>query len=844
VELFARDAATFTVSTDPTNSYVTGFEQRLPIRDKNGLHTRYELRRFPPQDIVWIVLNPGTDTQYGYPIIETIVNEVSALLFSMKSIARYFTHDEIPPGILVFGRLGKEAFDRAKEWFRSRRGEEGKRELPMFWDVESASYIPFQRPFREMQLAELSAQIERIVFRNFGVTSLEMGMTQDVNRATSFSLERLSHSKLIAPLREMLSFFITQDIIWELHPGLQFKFSIGSYGDMPQIAASLVTLAGGPIISVNEAREEIGKESLEGFDFMTVHSGGQMVSQKTAEEKALKKDRGAVAQEITSELNNGLPQADTSGEEEITRARSGLNAREYKKGLNALEDAFRKALEKEWLRLESEIVELLTESITAPGESMSRQRLNQIYDLLSDENLEKRFGPISEKYFGRSAHLGNRRAVTQFRHPTTSNKEWYEGVGRDESLTFKESLLDRIKRFRERNQGNLEGGVGLARGIVARFGLKGLKERLEELIKDQYNPFFVVTEGLEGVRSFFDLASQALGHGGWKSFLKAAAEDGRKVYWIMQEGEDHCTPEKAAEYGYDWSCPELEEKSESEDGLDPEWLLENDLTPRSGETPCGAHCYCRLEIGPEKGPVLTAIAKEALETLALGAFFNPRTAARVLNIPQNAARAVTDEEIELIKRVLADLHDDILKKARNVPITVITDERRYANQAHSIVIQGKEVGLRGKNRDKLFATFSIPKNTWKNLDERYWQIQHEYIHTTIVHPKLRGAEARLREYYKGMVDRGIEPTAHAFSEGRNRHGWIQRIWSRLWPHPVALDEDVTQVLELYDPILTRWAQNLVDASRRYPGHYGTWDQRPYTLEQARKKVRLVKKIFL
>ncbi|MFN3466749.1 MAG: phage portal protein, partial [Candidatus Brocadiales bacterium] len=253
VELFARDAATFTVSTDPTNSYITGFEQRLPTRDKNGLHIRYELRRFPPQDIVWIVLNPGTDTQYGYPIIETIVNEVAALLFSMKSIARYFTHDEIPPGILVFGRLGKEAFDRAKEWFRSRRGEEGKRELPMFWDVEGASYIPFQRPFREMQLAELSAQIERIVFRNFGVTSLEMGMTQDVNRATSFSLERLSHSKLITPLREMLSFFITQDIIWELHPGLQFKFSIGSYGDMPQIASSLVTLAGGPIISVNEA---------------------------------------------------------------------------------------------------------------------------------------------------------------------------------------------------------------------------------------------------------------------------------------------------------------------------------------------------------------------------------------------------------------------------------------------------------------------------------------------------------------------------------------------------------------------------------------------------------------
>ncbi|MFN3467791.1 MAG: hypothetical protein ACK4WF_08845, partial [Candidatus Brocadiales bacterium] len=335
---------------------------------------------------------------------------------------------------------------------------------------------------------------------------------------------------------------------------------------------------------------------------------------------------------------------------------------------------------------------------------------------------------------------------------------------------------------------------------------------------------------------------QALGHGGWKSFLKAAAEAGQKVYWIMQEGEDHCTPEKAAEYGYDWSCPDLEAKSEAEDGLDPEWLLENDLTPKSGETPCGAHCYCRLEIGPEKEPILTAIAKEAVETLALGTFFSPRTAARVLNIPQHAARAVTDEEIKSIKRVLSDLHDDILKKARNIPITAVTDERRYVFQAHSTVVQGKEVGLRGANRDKLFATFSVPKSTWDNLDERYWQIQHEFVHTAITNPRLPGNEAKLKEYYKKMTSQGIEPTTYAF--GRRRRGWIQKILSRFFSYPVAIDEDVTQVLELYDPVLTRWAQNLVEASRKFPGHYSTWNHRPYTLEQARKKARLVKKIFM
>lgn len=812
VELFARDAATFTVNTDPTNSYITGFVQKLPIR-KNGQHIRYETRHFPPQDIVWMVLNPSTDTQYGYPIIETIVNEVAALLFSMKSVARYFTHDEIHPGILVFGRLGRDAFDRAKDWFSSRKGEEGKRELPIFSDVESANYIPFQRPFREMQLAELSAQIERIVFRNFGVTSLEMGMTQDINRATAFSLERLSHSKLITPLRDMLSFFITQDIIWELNPGLEFRFSAVAKGDIPQVASSLVTLAGGPIISVNEAREEIGKESLEGFDFMTVHSGGQMVSPSTAEEKALKKDREAVAQEVASGLG------DTDDGEEIVRAHSGLTAREYNKDMRALQEAYRAALEKEWLRLESAILRSIAGVLKTRDEGRASELLDEIWELLNDESLEKRFGPITEKFFGRSAELGDKRAVTQFRHPTSTGGKFYKQVGRDEGETFREKLIKRIQRFRDEQFGQFTDD--LMRVGVKGLGVKATRESIEEALSEYFKkkagPLYTITSALGRVRNFFDAASQALSHGGWKPFLQAAVEDGRRVYWIMKEGEDHCTPEKAAEYGYEWSCPELEAKSEAEDGLDPEWLLENDLTPRSGETPCGGHCYCKLELGPSMGPSLSAVAAETLGTMAVGTLFSPGAAARVLKIPQGAARAVTEDEVAMVKAMLSELHDDLLSRVEKMPVVIISDERPRQQIAYSTVVAGKEAGLKGKNREKLFATFSITRRTWRNPETEGWRIRHEFLHTTMVNPRLPGVQAKMDRYHNELLAIGLKATAHASGEGRKKMKWWQRVkglWE--WRTPWAVDEDVTQTLELYDPNIRTWAENVVSHSRRFP----------------------------
>ena len=97
-----------------------------------------------------------TYTYLTLPIIETIVNEISLILLATKSIAWAFMNDEIPTGLLHLGSIGAEALERAKQSFQETRGiAYGGTKLKVVDNVDQVEWIPFQRPFREMQLAQL-----------------------------------------------------------------------------------------------------------------------------------------------------------------------------------------------------------------------------------------------------------------------------------------------------------------------------------------------------------------------------------------------------------------------------------------------------------------------------------------------------------------------------------------------------------------------------------------------------------------------------------------------------------------------------------------------------------------
>ncbi len=269
VEIYARDATQFIPVLDHTRSYITYFKQEA--RDRRGkliAKVSHDV-----DDIIWTVQFPRTYSTYGTPIIETIVNEVSTLMFSSQSIARGFVDDEIPNGVLWLDQIGKKAYERAKAQFEANRGEAGKKQLKVIDNVGQAGWIPFTRPFREMQLAELTVIIADIVNKNFGVSAMDLGNAKGLTRSTADKMAKNSRSKLFRPLVNLLTLKLNQELVREIAPDAELSFVLEPVVD----ASTAKELSDAGIITKNEARAVLNFPKVEGGDALAVRVGNQYI---------------------------------------------------------------------------------------------------------------------------------------------------------------------------------------------------------------------------------------------------------------------------------------------------------------------------------------------------------------------------------------------------------------------------------------------------------------------------------------------------------------------------------------------------------------------------------------
>ena len=269
VEIFARDATQFKPVLDHTRSYITYFKQEA-TDNKGKVIAKIS---HDVDDIIWTVQFPRTYSTYGTPIIETIVNEVSTLMFTSQSIARGFVDDEIPNGVLWLDQIGKKAYERAKAQFQASRGEAGKKQLKVIDNVGQAGWIPFSRPFREMQLAELTVIIADIVNKNFGVSAMDLGNAKGLTRSTSDALSKNTRSKLFRPLVNLLTLKLNQELVREIAPDAELSFVLEPVVD----ASTAKELSDAGVITKNEARAVLNFDKVEGGDALAVRVGNQYI---------------------------------------------------------------------------------------------------------------------------------------------------------------------------------------------------------------------------------------------------------------------------------------------------------------------------------------------------------------------------------------------------------------------------------------------------------------------------------------------------------------------------------------------------------------------------------------
>lgn len=242
LEIMARDGATFIPIKD-VHGTLYGYIQKLEP---------YDVVKFSKDEVMYFELYPTTWNAYGLPIIETIVNEIASLMFSVQWIADSFTEDKIPPGILVLDHIAKDAYERAKAEFQS--GEDSQFTVKLFRNVGKAEWIELKRSNADMQLAELNTQIERIVYRNFGLQPFEMGVTTEINRATAEMALKVSQSRVFKPLIQMVNYAMNLSLVHPVFSDVYFKLIPMDLGDPLSRAQTISAYVKQDILTKEEAR--------------------------------------------------------------------------------------------------------------------------------------------------------------------------------------------------------------------------------------------------------------------------------------------------------------------------------------------------------------------------------------------------------------------------------------------------------------------------------------------------------------------------------------------------------------------------------------------------------------
>lgn len=277
-EVYVQDGASFLKDCDRTG-WTYGFWQysyAIPA------HPMW----FSPQEIIYGSMNPRGVSVYGYSPLQSSLEVVKALEYSVKHNMALFLDGAVPDGVVSVEDMSNEELKRMKvSWENDLKGQPHK----IIFLNKKTTFAPFAFNNREMQFMESQLNSWKQVMSNFQVSPIDIGLTEDNSRATAGTSAEMGRRKSIRPLLKKIEGLINSQLLPEL---LAFNVKYSFVLDDPveeRMRADLnaVYLNAG-LKSINEIRIEMGlppvswgdgqPNSLMGF---TNNSGVSMPSENT-----------------------------------------------------------------------------------------------------------------------------------------------------------------------------------------------------------------------------------------------------------------------------------------------------------------------------------------------------------------------------------------------------------------------------------------------------------------------------------------------------------------------------------------------------------------------------------
>lgn len=212
-ELYAYDGASFLADADRTG-WVYGYWQysyAIPA------HPMW----FNRDEIIYFKNNPRSMSVYGFSAVQSSLETIKALEYSVKHNMALFIDGAVPDGVVSVEDMDDAELTRMKTtWENDLKGQPHK----VVFLNKKTTFSPFAFNNRDMQFLEGQMSAWKQVIANFNLAPVDLGITDDLNRATAGNQAEQSRRKAIRPLLKKMERLINKNVLPELQ-AFDTKFS-------------------------------------------------------------------------------------------------------------------------------------------------------------------------------------------------------------------------------------------------------------------------------------------------------------------------------------------------------------------------------------------------------------------------------------------------------------------------------------------------------------------------------------------------------------------------------------------------------------------------------------------
>ena len=300
VEIVARDGATFTKNPDIYGMFTDRDDiiidsQILPpnkeasaMAVEPGFITAADAREraayfqygwisgarpvpFGRKEIVWFERNGRTDSIYGRSPVQVLADTIQTLIYAIEHNLEYFNENSIPKGVIGLDGSDAEEIEAFQEQWAE---QQLKKDSAGNWKKDfhklpivgrTPSFTRFQFTNQELELLEGQKWWAKLVWACFGVTSVELGYTEDSKGlANQIVQSNVFKKRSLYPILRLEEYRHNQEIISEFEfDDVEFKFILFDVEEEMKKAQLYQTQLSAGYVSVNEVRTEEGMEEVE-----------------------------------------------------------------------------------------------------------------------------------------------------------------------------------------------------------------------------------------------------------------------------------------------------------------------------------------------------------------------------------------------------------------------------------------------------------------------------------------------------------------------------------------------------------------------------------------------------